>query len=242
MGFTVLVGMAAVVAGAVASVAGFGIGSMLTPLVALATGTKVAVAVVSIPHFAGNALRCWRFRRCIDGPVFFSFGVASAAGGLTGALLHAYAENPALSAVFGGLLVFAGLLGLSGISEKMRFGRREAYVAGAVSGAFGGLVGNQGGIRTAAMLGFALPKESFVATATAIALVVDAVRMPIYFVAEGKRISELGPMVAIASAGVLAGTLGGEKILRRIPAPVFRRLVSLLILGLGLFVLWRFRS
>jgi hypothetical protein len=33
-------------------------------------------------------------------------------------------------------------------------------LAGAVSGALGGLVGNQGGIRTAAMLGYEVPKES----------------------------------------------------------------------------------
>jgi uncharacterized membrane protein YfcA len=36
-------------AGAIAAVAGFGIGSLLTPLLALATGTTVAVAAVSIP-------------------------------------------------------------------------------------------------------------------------------------------------------------------------------------------------
>jgi uncharacterized membrane protein YfcA len=124
----------------------------------------------------------------------------------------------------------------------MRFGQKSAYVAGAASGAFGGLVGNQGGIRSAAMLGFHVPKESFIATATAIALVVDAARMPVYFATEGDKVAGLWPVVAIAAAGVLAGTLAGEKILRRVPEPLFRRLVSLLILCLGLFVLWRLRA
>ena len=36
--------------GAVASVAGFGIGSVLTPAIAAVAGTKLAVAAVSIPH------------------------------------------------------------------------------------------------------------------------------------------------------------------------------------------------
>jgi uncharacterized membrane protein YfcA len=45
--------------------------------------------------------------------------------------------------------------------------------------------------------------------------------------------------VVVASAGVVAGTLGGGRILRRLPEPLFRRLVSLLILSLGLFVLLR---
>jgi uncharacterized protein len=52
----------------------------------------------------------------------------------------------------------------------VRWGSVAAWVAGALSGALGGLVGNQGGIRSAAMLGFKVPQESLVATATAIAL------------------------------------------------------------------------
>jgi hypothetical protein len=43
-------------------------------------------------------------------------------------------------------------------------------------------VGNQGSIRTAALLGLDVRRDAFVATATAIALAVDAVRMPVYIV------------------------------------------------------------
>jgi uncharacterized protein len=52
-----LVAVVAIVAGAIASVTGFGIGSLLTPLLALQTGTKLAVAAISVPHLAGMALR-----------------------------------------------------------------------------------------------------------------------------------------------------------------------------------------
>jgi hypothetical protein len=38
------------------------------------------------------------------------------------------------------------------------------------------------------MLGFELSKESFVATTTAIALVVDAARIPVYFITQHERI------------------------------------------------------
>jgi hypothetical protein len=44
-------------AGVTASIAGFGIGSFLIPLVSVQTGTKVAVALVSLPHFFGTSLR-----------------------------------------------------------------------------------------------------------------------------------------------------------------------------------------
>ena len=55
----------------------------------------------------------------------------------------------------------------------MRLGKTAAVVAGIGSGFFGGLVGNQGGIRTGALLSFDVEKEKFIATATAIAIVVD---------------------------------------------------------------------
>ena len=164
-----LVALVAVAAGSIASVAGFGIGSLLTPLLAWQMGTKLAVAVVSIPHVAGTALRFWRLRQFIDRRVLWSFGVMSAAGGLAGALLHIILASPILTAILGGLLIFAGVMGLAGLAQKMRFSGWTAWVAGAASGLFGGLVGNQGGIRSAALLGFNLPRDAFVATATAIA-------------------------------------------------------------------------
>jgi uncharacterized membrane protein YfcA len=47
----------AALAGALAAVTGFGIGSLLTPLLALEMDTRLAVAAVSIPHVAGTAVR-----------------------------------------------------------------------------------------------------------------------------------------------------------------------------------------
>src|SRR5439155_1538597 len=197
-----------------------------TPLLALQTGTKLAVAAVSIPHLMGTALRFGMLRRHVDRRVLWGFGLTSAAGGLAGALLHTVAESLALTAVFGGLLVFAGLAGLSGLAERMRFRGWVAWVAGVASGLLGGLVGNQGGIRSAAMLGFDVPKDAFVATATAVALMVDGARMPVYFATQGREIVGVWPAVAAATAGVLAGTLLGQRVLRRIPEPLFRRVVS----------------
>jgi hypothetical protein len=54
----------------------------------------------------------------------------------------------------------------------MRFRGWVAWIAGAMSGFLCGLVGNQGGCGSAALLGFDLSKQSFVATATAVTLVV----------------------------------------------------------------------
>ncbi len=233
----IVIVVAAFVAGAIAAMSGFGIGSILTPLLALNLGTKLAVAVVSIPHFIGTALRFGILREHLDRRVLVTFGIASAIGGLSGALLHVWLRSAVLGYVLGGLLVFAGIGGLTGLSQKMRFTRATAWIAGALSGAFGGLVGNQGGIRSAALLGFNIPKESFVATATAIALLVDVFRMPVYAFTQYRGIAGAWQAILVATVGVVAGTLAGKPILQRIPEKAYRSTVSLIILGLGIWML-----
>jgi uncharacterized membrane protein YfcA len=237
--FEMLIAAAAFVAGAIASVAGFGIGSILTPLLSLQVGTRLAVAAISIPHLAATFARFWMLRQEVDRRVLINFGVLSAAGGLAGALLHSIASNPALTLVFAALLMFAGAMSVTGRSRKMRLGPKAAWIAGAVSGMLGGLVGNQGGIRSAALLGFGLNRQAFVATATAIGLAVDAARMPVYFVAEGRQILAIPGVIVSSTLGVLAGTFLGTKLLRRIPEEVFHRIVGVIVLALGVFMMWR---
>jgi uncharacterized membrane protein YfcA len=227
----------AVVAGAIAAMSGFGIGSLLTPLLAVHYGTKLAVAMVSVPHLVGTAARFAGLRKQVDRRVFVNFGILSAAGGLAGALLNARAGSPALAMAFGCLLVFAGLSGLTGFVDRMRFGRVTAWIAGGFSGFFGGLVGNQGGIRSAALLGFDIRKEALVATATAIGLMVDGARMPVYLAIEGNKILAAWPVVLVAIAGVLLGTFWGVRLLRRIDERAFRKLLYSLILALGVYML-----
>src|SRR5437667_12213684 len=109
--FDLVVAVVAAIAGAIAGVAGFGIGSLLTPLMSVRYGTRLAVAIVSIPHLIGTAYRFVTLHEHVDGTVLIRFGVLSAIGGLVGALLNARANSPALTMVFAALLLFAGLSG-----------------------------------------------------------------------------------------------------------------------------------
>jgi uncharacterized membrane protein YfcA len=236
-GFLILLAVVGFVAGGVASVTGFGIGSLLTPVFAARAGTKLAVAAVSIPHLAGTTLRFWRLRRRVDGHVLRGFGLTSAVGGGVGALLHNLAASLLLRDIFGALLIFAGLIEFTGLMRRLHLSGIGAYFAGALSGFFGGLVGNQGGIRSAAMLALDLQKSAFVATATAIALFVDGARMPVYFWTQHGAIAHISSWVALATVGVLAGTLAGERLLDVLRELWFRRFLAALLIGLGIAML-----
>jgi hypothetical protein len=239
-GFVAIALVAAVVAGAIASIAGFGIGSVLTPVIATQLDLRLAIAAVSLPHLAGTLVRLALVRTHIDRDVLLGFGLASAIGGLVGAALQAVAASSALAVVFGGLLIFAGLGSLTGFARRMRFrGRAAALVGGAASGLLGGLVGNQGGIRAAALLGFDVERQAFVATATAVALVVDGARIPVYLATQGSALAPLAPLIALLAIGAVIGTFAGGWALRRMPEPLFRRVVGVLLLGLGIYTLAR---
>jgi len=237
-GFSALAALSAVLAGAIASVAGFGVGSVLTPVLATRFDVRLAIAAVALPHLAATLLRLVLVRRHIDRNVLLGFGVPSACGGLVGAALQAVVQSAVLALVFGSLLVFAGVGGITGFAQRMRFaGRTPALIGGAASGLLGGLVGNQGGIRAAALFGFDVRKEAFVATSTAVALIVDGARIPVYLATQGAQLAPLAPLIGLLCLGTLVGTLAGGWILRRLPEPVFQRVVGALLLVLGLYTL-----
>lgn len=239
MVFEFVAGVAAFAAGAIAAVTGFGIGSVLTPLLNVRYDMPLSVALVSIPHFVATALRLWMMRHDVNRRVLVSFGLMSAGGGLAGALLQRVVSGRSLTILLAVLLTFAGIAGLTGLSDRLRLGRMTGWIAGIVSGALGGLVGNQGGIRSAALLGYELSPAAFVATATAAGVIVDVARMPVYIATERSRLSQETTLIAIAVIGVVAGTFLGQRLLKRLPERQFRKVVGLLVLLLGLYMFSR---
>ena len=235
--FELIIFVVAVLAGSVAAIAGFGIGSLLTPVFALQMPLKLAIAAVSIPHLTATAIRFYMMRAHVDWKLLRSFGLFSAAGGLLGALAHRWATSPGLTMVFGAALLLASLSELTGAARRVQLSGAAAWIAGAISGLLGGMVGNQGGIRSAALLGFPISRSAFVATATAVGLMVDAARMPVYLWLQGAQMLGELRVVMIACVGAVLGTFWGRRVLDRLPEPIFRRAVALLILLLGIYML-----
>jgi uncharacterized membrane protein YfcA len=108
---------------------------------------------------------------------------------------------------------------------------------GWASGFFGGIAGNQGGLRAAALTAFGLTPSQFVATATATGLLVDLARAPVYAWRSGSTIAGLWVPIMTAVAGVLIGTLLGERVLLGLSRERFGQIVGAAIGLLGLWLL-----
>ena len=227
-----------VLSGATAAVLGFGIGSLLTPLLVTRLEPHVAVTVVALPHLVATAIRYLHHRRWIDRTVLLRFGLPSAAGGFAGALLQDTLRSPVLILVLALLLVLTGTANLTRGFGGWRPGRGGATVLGLLSGVFGGLVGNQGGLRAAGLTAFQLQPRPYLATATAVALLIDAARTPVYLVRGSEAAAAFAGPIAVATAGCVAGTIAGERLFFRIPADRYRTIVGVAVIVLGLWLIW----
>jgi uncharacterized protein len=231
--------LVAVLSGATASVVGFGIGSLLTPLLALRVGASTAVAAVTIPHMVATAVRCWRLRTHIDRSVLVRFGILSAVGGFAGALLYTRLGSAVLTRILGVLLLLTAAAQLTGWSSRWHPRGPAVALAGLISGFFGGVAGNQGGLRAAALTAFHLSPAAFVATATATGLLVDAARTPVYLWGGAPHLRALLPLIGVAVLGVLIGTLLGERLLLGLPVRRFGQIVGTAVGLLGMWLLFR---
>jgi uncharacterized membrane protein YfcA len=200
-------------------------------------GMSTAVAAVTVPHAMATAFRCWRLRAGIDLPVLTRFGVLSAAGALAGALVYTRLGPTTLTRILGGLLVLTSVAHLTGRTTRWRPRGPLVAVFGLMSGFFGGVAGNQGGLRSAALLAFQLPPTRYVATATATGLLVDMARTPVYLWQSGATLLSLWLPIGIAAAGVLIGTVLGERILLGLSRERFGRIVGIAIGILGCWLL-----
>jgi uncharacterized membrane protein YfcA len=61
---------------------------------------------------------------------------------------------------------------------------------------------------------------------------------PLY--TQGRDMLDAWPLILAATIGVIAGTVLGYYVLRRLPEALFRRIVSAIILALGVYMLIRF--
>ncbi len=237
--FSLLAFTVAVLAAGSASVVGFGFGSIVTPILALHLGAEVAIPVVAVPHAVATGVRWWRLRRSTNRSHLLRFGILSAFGGLLGALLYGRLHGPALAVILGILLILTALAELTGWMDRWTPGKGLSWMLGGLSGFFGGVAGNQGGLRAAALSVYGLPPVEFVATATAIALMVDVARTPVYIWQAGAVLIGTRGLIVALTAGAVIGTYLGERILVVLARPRFGRVVSLAVGTLGVWLIVR---
>jgi uncharacterized membrane protein YfcA len=105
---------------------------------------------------------------------------------------------------------------------------------GALSGFLAGLFGIGGAVRGLFLTAFDLPKEVYITTAGAIALIIDTTRLTTY-VSEGARLERLlmWGLIAFIPASFLGARIA-KSIVNKIPQEHFRKVVAVFLLLIGI--------
>ncbi|OGX29135.1 MAG: hypothetical protein A3B78_02845 [Omnitrophica WOR_2 bacterium RIFCSPHIGHO2_02_FULL_67_20] len=219
---------------AIGAMAGFGAATVFTPLAMLFLDAKVAIAVVAVFHLFGTCSRLLFFGRHIHWRTWAQFGLTGVVCSFLGAHIAARLPSAAVEVLFGGflLLYVAGDLLLPG---RLRLPAAPLTLmgGGAISGVVAGLLGTGGAVRAVCLLAFGLPQPAYLGTSAALALIVDATRLPVYL-AEGLIPPAMGPVLVSLAPVAFAGAWIGQRLVRRLSVAGFHRFVLILLALIGL--------
>ena len=213
--------------------AGFGLATMITPVVFLWLDPHEAVAVVGIVHGSHNAWKLKVLRESVDFEAVKRYGWAMVLGALIGAALNTAVEADPLLLIVGIALVILPLLSISEAWTNFRLPEAEDRIGGFGSGFFGGLTGHQGALR-AMFLQKRLPdKSEYAATAAVLALVVDMTRVPVYVALEGWQILDAGWLILGLVLAAVLGVQLGKRWLKKWKSDAIRNGILVAIVASG---------
>ena len=218
-----LVAIGSFLAAALTVPAGFGLSTILTPLVLLLMGPHEAVAVVAVVHGAHNAGKFAALRESVDFEAFRRYGVWLVLGAILGAALQNEVPQKPLLALIGAFLVSLPLLSMSEEWPGYRIPEANDSLGGFGSGFMGGLTGHQGALR-AMFLTRRLPdKMAYAATASVLALCVDLSRVPVYLLFRYDEISQHAALTLVLVISALIGVRVGKTWLERLKSEWIHR-------------------
>jgi len=242
-----LISAVALLASGLTFFSGFGLGTLLLPAFALFVPVDQAVALTAVVHFLNSIYKVVLVGRFIDTKTVLRFGLPAILAAIAGAwvlgLLTAidplfeydalgrhFVVTPVKLAI-GLLLIAFALLELIPATSSLSFAPRWLPVGGLLSGFFGGLSGMQGALRSAFLIRAGLSKEAFVATAAAIACLVDLSRMSIYATRLSAVADSLNlPLLLAAIIAALTGATLGRLFLHKVKLVAVQQIVAVMML------------
>jgi uncharacterized membrane protein YfcA len=235
-----------IIAGGVGTLTGFGTSTIMVPVLLLFFPLAPTLLLVGIIHWFGDIWKIALFRHGVRWQLILLFGIPGILLTFLGARLVFSISETLLSQILGGFLVAYVTFLFLKPTFKFKPNALTATTGGALSGFFAGIFGVGGAIRGAFLAAFDLPKAVYIATAGAIALAIDTVRLSTY-IAEGglsTYIAEGGTLPAYLSWGLLlfipasfVGAHFAKKIVDKIPQKQFRTVVAVFLLFIGIKLL-----
>ncbi len=218
--------------------AGFGLSTMLTPVVLMLMSPHEAIAVVAVVHGAHNAGKSWSLWKNIDFQAFKRYGIWLILGAVIGAILQNQVPQKPLLGIIGVFLIILPLLTLSKAWKNYRIPEENDRIGGFGSGFMGGLSGHQGALRAMFLTNKLPDKMAYAATASIFALCVDLSRIPVYLFFRSENITSNIELTFALVIAALIGVRVGKKWLESMKSESIRKGIMIGIIASGFFYLF----
>jgi len=229
-----LILLVVVIASFVGTMTGFGTSTIMVPVLLNFYSLPETLLFVGIIHWFGNIWKLLLFRTGFRWRLVLSFGAAGIAASFLGARLVFSVSPTVLLRILGAfLLCYVVYLFVKG-SFRIKPSLLAGACGGALSGFLAGIFGIGGAVRGLFLTAFDLPKEVYIATAGAIALVIDSTRLATYL-GEGARFEHLplwGLLIFIPAS--FLGARIAKSAVNMIPQEHFRKVVAVFLLLMGI--------
>ncbi|MDF2634721.1 MAG: hypothetical protein K0R78_1595 [Pelosinus sp.] len=216
---------------------GFGVGTIMMPVMSLFFDVKVAIFLAAIVHFFNNISRLMLYRSEINWGIIQRFGVISIIGAFIGSFAQIYIDSSWLKVVLGAFLIVYSLLALTSNKIKLQLSANVDFIGGFLSGLIGGLIGNQGAIRSLYLLNYGLEKKELIVSSALIAVIIDSTRIPVYAYFNYQYMQANSILLSTIVVSSILGTMLGSKMLPKVSYDLFKRIVLVGVLIMGVLMI-----
>lgn len=251
-----IIPITALIASILTFFSGFGLGTILLPVFSIYYDPVTAVAMTAIVHFLNNSFKIALVFKHINWSVVAKFGVPSLVFALAGAYLLKYISGASIiitdytinnrhfdvtlfNLLIGLLIIMFAFFEIIPFFKNFSFDNKRLFLGAMISGFFGGLSGHQGVLRSAFLIKLNLQKESYVATGTAIACIVDIARISIYaFTLNVMMLQNHYQLISVAVLAAFIGAIVGNKMLKKITLDSMKWIVTIFMVSIGLLMMF----
>lgn len=238
---------------------GFGLGTVLMPVLAIFFPLPVAIASVAVVHLANNLFKALLVGKYAKASVVIKFGVPATLTAALGAYLMSFFSNwpplfpyyiydaefkvSLIGIIVGSMIMFSSIFELVPRFSRLSFDQDYIPLGGAISGFFGGVSGNQGVLRSAFLIKSGLSKEEFIGTAVLCIVIVDITRILVYgWAVYSQKFAEVFSqniigVVTAASITAFFGSYIGAKLTHKITFRMLQIIVGSMLLILGFAII-----
>jgi uncharacterized membrane protein YfcA len=236
----ILITFVVVIASSVGTLTGFGTSTLMVPVMLSFYPFEQTLLFVGIIHLFGNIWKLLLFRKGFRWRLILSFGIPGIATAYLGAILVklAFDKSPTvLLRILGAFLICYVIYLFLKSSFKVKPGLSTGVCGGALSGFLAGFFGMGGAVRGLFLTSFDLPKAVYIATAGAIALIIDTTRLTTYVINEVRLPNLLLWGLLIFVPASFLGAKIAKSIVDKIPQEHFRKVVAVFLLIMGIKLL-----